>query len=326
MSTDILVIVEQSEGCLADTTFELLGAARLLASGNGGRVIAALPGENVAPLASALGAADTVCLLDDPRLALYTPEAYTVALEALVRSRPPALILIGATSVGLDTASVLSARLGLPLVCPCRNIRFDNTTLVATAQICGGKILCDVEIGQTGGIVAILPGMFPAERGRSDRQPVVEKFLPEAWPPTLRTTALGLRKPDGEDIDISRIPVLVSVGRGLQSRDNLPLVEELARVLGGAVSASRPVVDQGWLPMTRQVGRSGITVKSKAYLALGISGAPEHLEGMRNAELIVAVNTDPHAPIFGVAHVGAVADLLDVVPALTENLQHVRQS
>jgi electron transfer flavoprotein alpha subunit len=122
-------------------------------------------------------------------------------------------------------------------------------------------------------------------------------------------------------VDITREGVLVSVGRGIQSKDNLPVVEELAQALGGTVSASRPIVDQGWLPKTRQVGKSGMTVKPKLYVAVGISGAPEHLEGMRGAELIVAVNTDANAPIFNVAHYGVVGDLFDVLPLLTEKIK-----
>jgi electron transfer flavoprotein alpha subunit len=127
--------------------------------------------------------------------------------------------------------------------------------------------------------------------------------------------------PEGGDVDITREAVLVSVGRGIQSRDNLAVVEALAEALGAAVSASRPIVDQGWLPKTRQVGKSGMTVKPKLYLAVGISGAPEHLEGMRGAGCVVAVNSDPNAPIFGVAHYGVVADLFDVLPALTEKVK-----
>jgi electron transfer flavoprotein alpha subunit len=122
-------------------------------------------------------------------------------------------------------------------------------------------------------------------------------------------------------VDITRIPVLISIGRGIQNRDNLPQAEELAELLGGTVCGSRPVIDQGWLPRTRQVGKSGMTVKPKFYLALGISGAPEHVEGMRGSEMIVAINTDPRAPIFGVAHYGAVADLFEVLPALTEEVK-----
>jgi electron transfer flavoprotein alpha subunit len=130
----------------------------------------------------------------------------------------------------------------------------------------------------------------------------------------------GLHRPEAGDVDITREAVLVSVGRGIGEQDNIELVEALAAAVGGAVSSSRPIADSGWLPRTRQVGKSGLKVKPKVYLALGISGAPEHLEGMRGAELIIAVNTDPRAPIFSVAHYGAVADLLDVVPALTARL------
>jgi electron transfer flavoprotein alpha subunit len=122
-------------------------------------------------------------------------------------------------------------------------------------------------------------------------------------------------------VDVSKVPLLIAVGRGIQNADNIPLAEELAETLGGAVCASRPVIDQGWLPLTRQVGKSGVTVKPKLYLALGISGAPEHVEGMKQSELIIAVNTDAKAPIFGLAHYGAVADAVEIIPLLTEQIR-----
>lgn len=131
-------------------------------------------------------------------------------------------------------------------------------------------------------------------------------------------------EPDTSDVDITKQDVLVAVGRGIQSQDNLALAEDLAAAVGGAVCASRPVIDQGWLPLSRQVGKSGMSVKPRLYLALGISGAPEHWEGMQGARVIVAINTDPKAPIFDGAHYGAVADVLDVIPALTEKIKAKR--
>ena len=137
----------------------------------------------------------------------------------------------------------------------------------------------------------------------------------------MNTRFLQLIEPEAGDVDITQADIIVSVGRGIGSEDNIEVAEELAQALGGVVAASRPIIDAGWLPRTRQVGKSGLTVKPKLYLALGISGAPEHVEGMKDSELIIAVNTDPQAPIFEVAHYGVVADLFDVVDALLEKVQ-----
>ena len=192
--------------------------------------------------------------------------------------------------------------------------------LTAVSQIYGGKLLAEAEVEGPNAIVSVLAGSFPAEAGRAAGSPRVE----EVPPPPLDTPRIRFKRliqPEAGDVDITRQAVLVSVGRGIQSKDNIPVVEELAQALGGALSASRPIVDQGWLPKTRQVGKSGMTVKPKLYVAVGISGAPEHIEGMRGAELIVAINTDPNAPIFNVAHYGVVSDLFDVLPLLTEKIK-----
>ncbi|HBY92861.1 MAG TPA: electron transfer flavoprotein subunit alpha/FixB family protein, partial [Chloroflexi bacterium] len=159
---------------------------------------------------------------------------------------------------------------------------------------------------------------FPAAAGRTGAAPAVEAMAPPVALTGLRTRFKRLIEPEAGDVDITRADIIVAVGRGIQSQDNIELAEELAEALGGVVAASRPVTDAGWLPRTRQVGKSGLKVKPKLYLALGISGAPEHLEGMKEGDLIIAVNTDPNAPIFNVAHYGVVADLFDVTEALVE--------
>jgi electron transfer flavoprotein alpha subunit len=221
--------------------------------------------------------------------------------------------------MGLDQAGGLSVALGWPLCAYCRDVRLEDGTLTAVSQIYGGKLMAEALVEGEHAICALLPGSAQSGAGRVPGSPAVEALpAPDLGTPRIRFKRLI--QPEAGDVDITRQPVLVSVGRGIQSQDNLPLAEELARALGGALSASRPIVDQGWLPKTRQVGKSGLAVKPKLYLALGISGAPEHIEGMRGAELIVAINTDPGAPIFDVAHYGVVADLFDVLPPLTEKI------
>lgn len=315
---DIYVIVEHRDGAILDTTYELLGRARALAGASGGEAVAILLGSGVADLAGSLGAAARVVVVDGPGLAAFSPSAYQAALVPLVRERQPALVLVGNTGPGMDVAAGLSAALDLPLAAYAINLDIDGGGPLVTCQLYAGKIQANVRFAGGRGIVTVVAGSFPAEAGSVAGSPAVETIAPAATDDRIRFT--GLLRPEAGDVDITRESILVSVGRGIGEQDNLVLAEALAAALGGAVSASRPIADLGWLPRTRQVGKSGLKVKPKAYLALGISGAPEHLEGMRGAELIIAVNSDPRAPIFSVAHFGAVADLLDVVPALTARL------
>jgi electron transfer flavoprotein alpha subunit len=320
MTRDIAVVVEHLEGRTADVTFELLARARALATACGGRVVAIAAGEDLKPVLDTLGAADVVVACRHAALAHYTPEAHQRALAAVLAARRPRLTLVANTAMGMDLATGLSGALGWPLVAYCRDVRVDGERVRATSQIYGGKILAEAEIEGDAALVAMLAGATAGDAGRAGGAAAIEELTPALDAPA-RVRFRRLIQPEAGDVDITREAVLVSVGRGIQSRDNIPVVEELAEALGGTIAASRPIVDQGWLPKTRQVGKSGMTVKPKLYLAVGVSGAPEHLEGMRGAELIVAINSDPKAPIFDVAHYGVTADLFDVVPALTEKLR-----
>ncbi len=318
MSADIFVLVEHRDGSVTEGTLELLGRARELASAAGGDAVALLLASGVDALAGQLGAAARVLALDDAALAEFTPSAYQSALAPIVRERAPLLVLAPNTGVGMDVAAGLSAATGLPLAAYAIGVALEGGAPVVTSQLYAGKINARVRFRDGRGIATVVAGAFPADVGRVTGSPVVERLTPPALDTRVRFR--GFLRPEAGDVDITRESILVSVGRGIGDQENIELVEELAATLGGAVSSSRPIADAGWLPRTRQVGKSGLRVKPRLYLALGISGAPEHLEGMRDAELIVAVNTDPRAPIFGVAHYGAVADIIDVVPALTKRL------
>lgn len=318
MSGDVFVLVEHRDGAIVDGTFELLGRARELAATAGGEVVALLLGSGVERLTDQLGAAQRVILADDPALAEFTPSGYQAALVPIVRDRSPMLLLASNTGVGMDVAAGLSMATGLPLAAYGIDVTLDGASPIVTCQLYAGKVNVRVRFRDGRGIVTVVAGAFPAEAGRAPGSPSVERIAAGTIDNRIRFKQL--LRPEAGDVDITREAVLVSVGRGIGEVDNIELAEALAAALGGAVSASRPVADAGWLPRTRQVGKSGLRVKPKLYLALGISGAPEHLEGMRDAELIIAINSDPRAPIFGVAHYGAVADLLDVVPALTKRL------
>jgi electron transfer flavoprotein alpha subunit len=328
MANEILVLADHIGGQLSDPTFELLGKARELAGATGGQVVAVLLG---APdLAAQLGAADAVVTVDHPSLAHYTPEAWEKALLAVVAEREPRLVLIANTTIGMDLGAGFSAAWEAPLVAYTVGLEAEGDQvpgaggvpqIIATAQVYGGKLLAEVAIGGDRGVCTVVAGSFPATAGQSSgATPAVEAMAPPAALDNLATSFLSLVEPEGGDVDITSADALVSVGRGIGSQDNLELIQELADAMGAPLSASRPITDLGWLPKTRQVGKSGLKVKPKVYLTFGISGAPEHLEGMRDAELIIACNTDASAPIFDVAHYGTTADLFDLVPALTDKL------
>jgi electron transfer flavoprotein alpha subunit len=317
MSGNIWVIAEQWRGQLSEITFELLALGRELADGVGTSLQAVLLGHEVRPLAEQLGAADEVLYVDHPALADPSPEACTQALAMLVRQEQPASLLVPATNVAWEILGSLPAQLEAPFANQCRDVRVVDGRLEARCLVAGGKMEASVAAAAAPVILGIMPGARRADDGRVDRTPPVEEATP-ALPETFRVRFRRYIEPEAGDIDVTQQAALVSVGRGIQMQDNVALAEELAEALGGAVCASRPVVDQGWLPLSRQIGKSGAIVKPKVYVAAGISGAPEHVEGMKDAELIVAINMDPQAPIFDVAHYGVVGDALDVLPALTE--------
>jgi electron transfer flavoprotein alpha subunit len=315
---DVLVLAEIQRDALADVTFELLAAARGLATATGGQVLALVLGAGGARHASSLGAADRIIILDDPQLAAYCPGPFVDALQQTIAAETPRAVLIGATSIGWDLGPLVAAKLGAPLVTGCKAVEADAQGLRVTTSFCGGKMMADIQVTAAPAVLVVLPGSFRPDGAAGEA--TVELRRPAA---PLAAGAVAFDDwvlPEAGDVDITQQDVLVAVGRGIQQKDNLELAEELATALGGAVCASRPVIDQGWLPATRQVGKSGMTVKPKCFLAMGISGAPEHVEGMKGSGLIIAVNTDPNAPIFDVAHYGAVADVLELLPALTTAL------
>jgi len=315
MSNDVFVITEHMDGKFSDVSFEMVGKARELASALGGQSVAVVVGSGVS---SNVFAADSTIQVNDAALAQFNPEAYGKVIEALVKEKLPRLVMFGWTATGMDLAAWLSARIGRPCVAYARDICVEDGSLVVTSQVYGGKMMADVAPEGDMAIVACLAGSFPVEAGQGATAATV--MTSPVSLDGLRTKFVEAIKPAGGDVDITAQTKLVSVGRGIGGKENIELAEELAEKLGAVVAASRPVVDAGWLPRTRQVGKSGLKVKPKLYMMLGISGAPEHLEGMKSAELIIAINTDKKAPIFNVAHYGATADLFEVAEAMRELL------
>ncbi len=319
MTQDIYIVIEHLRGQVADISYIMLAAARELAQSAGGNVIAVLLGHNAKELAANF-AADQVIYLDHPALADFTPDAYQKALADLIQKNQPRAVLFGSTSIGSDLASVLSIRLDLPLASSCRSFTKDGKFV---SQICGGKIMAEGALPSPTALVTMIPGGYKSEEGKSTQPPT----LTPAEVPALDALRVALKnyvEPQAGDVDIAKEPILISVGRGIQNKDNIALAEDLATALGGVVTGSRPVIDQAWLPSSRLVGKSGKHVKPKIYFTLGISGAPEHVEAITDSDTIIAINTDPKAPIFDIAKYGVEMDLFDLVEVLTEKVKQAK--
>lgn len=319
MNQDIFIVIEHLRGKVADISFIMLAAAQELAQNTGGKVVAVLLGHNAQELASNLNA-NQVLYADHSLLTDFNPDAYKKVLSGIIAENKPRAVFFGHTSIGMDIAGGISAQLGLPLVGSVRTIEAGGKLV---SQICGGKIMAECELPEPSALVTLVPGGYKPELGQSPQAPPLTSILV----PMLDDLRIKLNQyiePETSDVDISKESLLISVGRGIQNQDNISLAEELAQAIGGVVCASRPVVDQGWLPTSRLVGKSGSTVKPKVYLAIGISGAPEHVEAITGSDVIIAINTDPAAPIFNIAKYGTTADLFELVPVLTEQIRNIK--
>lgn len=323
MTAGIYVLVEHLNGAVEDITYIMLAASRTLARQNGEEVTALILGHEVQSLAKDLKA-NKVAVFDHPSLKDFSSDTYLQVLTHFFTEHPPAAVIAGHTSVGMDLVCGLASRLGFPLVSQCMQFTYENEETRFISQIYGGKIEAEGKIPQPGVVISFVPGSYKVEQGKADIAPEVKVIeMPAISDPKVKL--VGFVEPDLSDVDISKAEVLVAVGRGMQNGDDMELAEELAAALGGAVCGSRPIVDQGWLPTTRLVGKSGLTVKPKIYLAFGISGAPEHAQAITESDLIIAVNTDPMAPIFNIAQFGIEADMMDLMPALTETIHSIKE-
>jgi len=323
MARNIWVLAEQWKGQISEPTYELLALGREVADAMGVSLEAVVLGDQVKGLAGSLGVADTVITVEHPALAHASSEAYGEVLAQLAKQKEPHAILIPLTNASWDVIGLLPAQLHMPFVNFCGDLKVVDGKLQAKCLLYGGKMEVTVT-PETPAILSILPGTRPVDQGRADKIPTVEEVAIAPAEPHVKFKKYI--EPEAGEVDITQMDVLVSIGRGIQTPDNVELAEQLAEQFGGAVSGSRPVIDQGWLPLSRQVGKSGMKVKPKLYLALGISGAPEHQEGMKSSDCIIAVNMDPQAPIFGVAHYGVVGDLFEVVPCLIEKAKAMKGS
>src|SRR5437660_8015057 len=324
MAGGVLIVAEHLERRIALSTLELIATARPLsrALGDERNARIAVLGHGVREIASHLaGYTLDVLLLDHPALAEYTGDGYVQALRGTVESSKPRVILVAHTSQGYDFAPALAGTMDLPLVTNCLAVDLEGDRLVATRRLLNEKVQAQVEIRSHRPIVVTMrPGVVKG-MGPAQRMMTVTEVPVTLDPSSIRETFVRLERPQVQDIDLPTADIIVSAGRGIQKKENLALVEEFAKAIGGVVGASRPLTDMDWLPKTRQVGQSGKTVRPKLYVACGISGAMQHVAGMKDAGLIVAINTDPTAPIFEVAHVGVVADVLKLLPATLKELK-----
>ncbi|RLB07437.1 MAG: electron transfer flavoprotein subunit alpha/FixB family protein [Deltaproteobacteria bacterium] len=322
---DVFVLAEHLRGELREVTFEMLNKGLKMTEDVGGELYAILLGHQVSHLAEQLkGWAHKVLLVDDPQLENFNSEPYQVVLSHLIKHRRPSLILIGHTSFGMDLAPNLAVELGFPLITDCIELRWEPAGLQATRQIYGGKINAQVSARESDGYLAtVRVGSFSAEQGvrltgeiETIASPLAEEIKYKRFIQYIEAAIA--------EVDITQAEIIVAVGRGIGEQENIAMVQELADALGGVVACSRPIVDKKWLPKERQVGTSGKTVKPKIYIALGISGAFQHVAGIKGAGTIIAINKDPKAPIFSVADYGIVDDLFKVIPVLKEKVEALK--
>jgi electron transfer flavoprotein alpha subunit len=325
----ILVITEQHEGKWNKVSFETLAAAQQIAQQMKSTLAGVVIGKGAAALAVELAGAhlDEVFLLEHDLLEKYTPDGFSVALRQVMEEAKPDLVLLPHTYQVRDFAPQLAASLGKGIISDCIGYRHENGKLIFVRQMFQGRAAADVVFAgeppwfasfQAGAFRADLVAKHPGEKA------AVKSVGVQLKPEQIRTKPLELFREAKQAVDLTQAPILVSVGRGVKAPENIRLAEKLAQLLGGEVCASRPICDEGWLPMDRQIGSSGQTVAPKLYLALGISGAIQHVVGMKGSRTIAAINKDQNAPIFEVADYGIVGDLFEIVPALIEELEKSR--
>ena len=322
---EIFILAEHRQGQIRDITFEMLTKARELAEKTNTEPTAVLFGKDVKEHAKTLSEyAKRVLLVEDAKLENFNSKAYQKVLSNLISEHKPLLTLIGHTSFGVDLAPSLAVSLNVPLATDSIDLEFKNGTLTVTRQMYGGKVNVNSTLRKAESYIAtIRQAAFPAEKETSINGEIIKVPSPLSEEITEKRFVEYVLPPPG-GVDITATDVLIGVGRGIKDESEIPPVEELAKILGGVLACSRPIVDKGWLPNDRQVGSSGKTVKPKLYIALGISGAFQHLLGMKNSDLIIAVNKDQNAPIFGVADYGIIEDLFKIVPPLKNKVYELK--
>lgn len=321
----VLAVLEQRGDKWNRMSFEALAAAQKIAQTRNAQLQAVVLGSDIQNLAAeaALYQVEKVYALEHALLGEYTPEGYTAALEQLIKSQNPEFVVFPHTYQVRDFAPKLATRFGNELVSDVVDVKTENAQIVLVRQLFQGKLNANVRASSVPTFLSIQAGAFRgAESGNA-------KAAVETLPVQLEASQIRSKpeKPFREaqrSVDLGAAEIIVSVGRGIKEKENMPLVEDLAKALGAELAASRPICDNGWLPMERQVGSSGQTVAPKVYLAVGISGAIQHLVGMKGSHTVIAINKDETAPIFETADYAIVGDLFEIVPALVEEIKKVK--
>lgn len=322
---DILALVEHRQGTIRDITYELLTYGRKLAEKMDGKLTGVILGHNTGDFTESVKKhAHRVVVADHEVFKDFNAETYQHALADIIQKENPFLTLIGNTAFGIDLCPALATQLGVPFTTDCIGVEIADKKVRVTRQLYDGKMDAHVYLSEGPSYMLTLrSGTCAAEEGNLSAeiqkieasitsQPDYKKFV------EYIEAAVG-------DVDITKADVLVGVGRGIKEQANMSMIEDFAKAIGGVVACSRPIVDANWLPKDRQVGSSGKTVKPKLYIAVGISGAFQHIAGMKNADTIIAINKDPNAPIFNEADYGIVEDLFKVVPALKNKIMEMKQ-
>lgn len=324
--SEIFVIVEHRLNEIRDITFEMLFKACELAQTHSHSVTAILLGHEVNSLSEQISdRADKVLLYDDERSKNFNAGTYKEIIAGLIQESNPILTLIGNTSWGMELAPCLAVKTGYPLATDCIDISFQDGKLIAQRQMYDGKIFSNVSFADSPGyLITVRSGVFSKDPLGGRKAEIVQKDFPLSEVPLKKEFVEYVETAAG-DVDISQAELLISVGRGIGEEENIALVREFAEALGGIVSCSRPIVDKNWLPKYLQVGTSGKSVSPKVYIAIGISGAFQHMAGVTGAGTIIAINKDPKAPIFRTAEYGIVDDLFKIVPALKNKVQEIKK-
>lgn len=322
MPNKILGILEQREGKLKKVSFEVLSVVSNLASQLNLEPEAIIIGNEIENLDEALNyGVDKIFHLKNENLANYSPSGYTDVISEQAKELNINYLVFPNTALGRDLAPRISVRLNGGCIVDCIHIEISNGEVIATRPVYAGKALIDVKLKSEIKVITIRPNVFkPQKKEKSSAASIIVKDIQS---PNLKTRTIELKKSEGK-LDVAEADIIVSGGRGLKGPENFYLVENLAESLGGAVGASRAVVDAGWRPHNEQVGQTGKTVSPSLYIACGISGAIQHLAGMSSSKYIVAINKDKEAPIFNIADYGIAGDVLEILPKLTEEIKQIK--